>query len=461
MHRVLFACTVNYRPRPGARRVLPSLLGQSHQGVNTPRLPTPHPRAPRRLIEGATASSCSAASAIASSPAPRKKKKKKKNAVEGGWGGCPPGVPLRSVAPRHCPELMGPMRMVPSAHPHRYQLGRRIGRRLSRALGLLLLALAVLALFTLAPAPPDDLLGGLKRELRPAALREQGGAEGGCLDRLQSRWPGRFQGCGGVPSPCTERAQLYGALGDWQDGELDLRSRSFSVTDLFDFGGIEKQDGGYFVPRLSPLEVPVRVALLLMDEASSSSAMGQVVRAASEAVGEVSDSLLWWQDSSSYHSTLFHASTYDSPVVSGRAQVQAEDGVLKDLSKTACPIQATLERLVLTSSGVVLAGWQVVSGAEPGELRAHLQAHLPLAPAGQKVKNRYILHTTVARLVRRPEKPQSLSAAIGRAGSALCGLEVRFDRLALAEELDLLALGLGGRVKWYPAALLSGTSCST
>ena len=354
---------------------------------------------------------------------------------------------------------MGPVRMVPSTPPRQYQLGRRIGRRVPRALGLLALALAVVALFALAPAPPDDLLGGLERELRPAALREQGGGEGGCLDRLQSRWPGRFQGCGGVPSPCTERATLYGALGDWQDRELDLRSRGFSIEDLFDFGGIEEQDGGRFVPRLSPLEVPVRVALLLMDEASSSSAMGHVVRAVRDAVGEVSDSLLWWQDSSSYHSTLFHASTHDSPAVSGRAQVQAEAGVLKDLAKTACPIQATLERLVLTSSGVVLAGWQVVSGAEPGELRAHLQAHLPLAPAGQKVKNRYILHTTVARLVHRPEQPQSLATAIGRAGSALCGLEVRFGRLALAEELDLLALGLGGRVKWHPAPL-SGASCS-
>ena len=338
-------------------------------------------------------------------------------------------------------------------------------RRAGQAARLALAAGGAWGMFALAGRLPQvgtDLdLSGLERELRVGALREQGGGEGGCLDRLQTRWPDRFQGCGGVPSACTERATLYGALGDWQDRELELRSRGFSVTELF-----QESEGGGFTLRPTPLEMPVRVALLLMDAGpgKSEEAMGRVVEAVRGAVaGEkgMAQEDLWWQDDSSYHSTLFHASTYDSPVksvASGRAQVQAEFGVVQDLARTACPVDAALERLVLTKSGAVVAGWQVVVGAEPADMRSYLQGHLPLAPAGQKVRNRYILHTTIARLLRPPEHPQSLAAAIGGAGSSLCGLEVRFGRLALAEELDLLALGLGGRFKLHTAPL--SASCA-
>ena len=362
-----------------------------------------------------------------------------------------------------------PVPMVPGGSPGpgmgRGGAGRRRpdGARRWRVWQLARLALAAAGawgLVMLAGRLPelgtDVDLSGLERELRVGAVREQGGGEGGCLDRLQMRWPGRFQGCGGVPSACTERATLYGALGDWQDQEIELRSRGFSVSELF-----HKSEGGAFHPRPTPLETPVRVALLLMDAGPGKSveAMGRVVEAVRGAVAgqkEMVQEDLWWQDSSSYHATLFHASTYDSPVksgVSGRAQVQAEFGVVQDLARTACPIEAVLERLVLTKSGAVVAGWQVVVGAEPGDMRSYLQAHLPLAPAGQKVRNRYILHTTIARLLRPPERPQGLAAAIGRAGSSLCGLEVRFGRLALAEELELLALGLGGNFKLHPAPL--------
>eukprot|EP00798_Chlamydomonas_sp_ICE-L_P011995 gene11995-15090_t len=75
-----------------------------------------------------------------------------------------------------------------------------------------------------------------------------------------------------------------------------------------------------------------------------------------------------------------------------------------------CQAQATTaqsyeERVIITSSGVVVACWQVLAdGSEPAELRRQLGQTLLNAPSieGQMVKEPSMLHTTVARLLLPP-----------------------------------------------------------
>lgn len=109
-------------------------------------------------------------------------------------------------------------------------------------------------------------------------------------------------------------------------------------------------------------------------------------------------------------------------------------------------MRAVLERVVVTPSGVMLAGWNVRSGAQPAALRGALRDALPRGPAKQIVADAHIVHTTLARVV---DVPAGAAALLLDAADALtqklCGLETTADRLWYVLEHDALALALRGR----------------
>eukprot|EP00983_Pelagomonas_calceolata_P084210 1156316-Pelagomonas_calceolata.AAC.3 len=58
------------------------------------------------------------------------------------------------------------------------------------------------------------------------------------------------------------------------------------------------------------------------------------------------------QDDQLYHATVFHASSHLHPVLATPEDVDAEARAIASVASTSCPIEAVLERIILTSSGV-------------------------------------------------------------------------------------------------------------
>ena len=56
------------------------------------------------------------------------------------------------------------------------------------------------------------------------------------------------------------------------------------------------------------------------------------------------------------------------PVLAGKDVVEAEIQAVRKVAASMCPIEAVLERVALTSSGVVVAGWQAVPTGEAAVL---------------------------------------------------------------------------------------------
>ncbi|KAL6973364.1 hypothetical protein U1Q18_027542 [Sarracenia purpurea var. burkii] len=82
-------------------------------------------------------------------------------------------------------------------------------------------------------------------------------------------------------------------------------------------------------------------------------------------------------------------------------QVEAEANAVQAVAEGFCPLKIVLDRVVLTSTGVLLGCWQVISGTDPITIRAKLRSALPCAPAKQ-LYDAAILHTSFARLLGRP-----------------------------------------------------------
>jgi len=252
-------------------------------------------------------------------------------------------------------------------------------------------------------------------------------------------------------------------------------TQGLSQADLFAVSA-----AGAVAPILRPLGVPVRAIVApLLDERAAATVGAAVARALGAAVAPSS---LWLQDPKLVHATVHHASSHAQPVTASAAEVEAEAAAIAGVAAAACPVRATIERLLLTSSGVVVACWQALpGGAEPADIRAALAAALPRAPgpAGQMVREPLIFHTTVARLLAPLRAPHSwlgsrragggepgpeavaadVAAAVAGLSSELCGLTATFSELWFVEERDLLALALRGNFSTRRRAPLLGTGC--
>ncbi|XWS37369.1 hypothetical protein CRYUN_Cryun19dG0037200 [Craigia yunnanensis] len=114
------------------------------------------------------------------------------------------------------------------------------------------------------------------------------------------------------------------------------------------------------------------------------------------------DKAIWFQNSSLYHFSMFHASHHIVPVPASEVEIEAEAAAVRAVAEGLCPLKIVLDRVVLISTGMLLGCWQVISGTDPISIRAKLRMALPRAPDKQ-LYDAAILHKSFARLLGHPK----------------------------------------------------------
>lgn len=247
------------------------------------------------------------------------------------------------------------------------------------------------------------------------------------------------------------RTKLYDKLSrDLDDrGALFLKhgetSQSLSLSNLFTL-----KDGAV-TPVLRAANPPVRATVLYLPPEFS--------LPLSEAVKSTFipyfDKAIWFQNSSLYHFSMFHASHHISAVPASEFEIESEANAVKVVADGLCPLKIALDRVVLTSTGVLLGCWQVISGTDPVTVRNRLRAALPHAPAKQ-LYDAAIFHTSFARLLGHPTKLpegnefsgiQFFHELVSKLNHQLHGFQASVSELWYVEEYDVLALALDGRMK--------------
>jgi hypothetical protein len=245
-------------------------------------------------------------------------------------------------------------------------------------------------------------------------------------------------------------------------------TQGLKQSDLFSFS-VTQQNGGssdkatvIISPILKSLEIPVRAIVAPLLDVQTTRRIKEAVQAALLSSSLFPEGSLFLQDDQLYHTALYHASSHMNPVKATNTEVEEEATVVANMASRTCPIQAILDRIILTSSGVVVACWQVLpEGSEPSDIRQELSKVLPNSPgtAGQTVTEPAMLHVTIARLLQPPEElgtvvdEEAAVKAVFNLSEMLCGLKAEFDTLWFIEEQDLLALALRGRFIKHEAKL--------
>ncbi|KAK3011779.1 hypothetical protein RJ639_012562, partial [Escallonia herrerae] len=253
-------------------------------------------------------------------------------------------------------------------------------------------------------------------------------------------------------SNSEQRSRLYDKLARDLDekGALFLNqgetSQSLSLSDLFTL------KDGVVTPILKAVDPPVRANVLHLST-EYSLPISEAVR---NIVVPYFDKAIWLQNSSLYHFSMFHASHHIAPVPMAELEIEAEANAVKAVVESLCPLTIVLDRVVLTSTGVLLGCWQVMSGTDPVTVRAKLKTALPRAPEKQ-LYDAAMLHTSLARLLGRPctlpaevDKVSELHffhELVNRLNSQIHGMQATVSELWYVEEFDVLALALNGRMK--------------
>ncbi|KAH9775680.1 transmembrane protein [Citrus sinensis] len=137
------------------------------------------------------------------------------------------------------------------------------------------------------------------------------------------------------------------------------------------------------------------------------------------------------KNSSLYHFSMFHASHHISPVPATEDEIEAEATAVRAVAEDLCPLKIVLDRVILTSTGVLLGCWQVISGTDPMTIRAKLRTALPNAPEKQL----------------EPHQLRFLHELVDSLNNQIRGSEAVVSELWYVEEYDVLALALDGRMK--------------
>lgn len=153
---------------------------------------------------------------------------------------------------------------------------------------------------------------------------------------------------------------------------------------------------------------------------------------------------------------MFHGSHHITAVPASESEIEAEANAVRAVSESICPLKIALDRVVLTSTGVLVGCWQVESGSDPVTIRQKLRNALPHAPAKQ-LYDAVMLHTSLARLLGHPSswheeankfsELQFLHELVNRLNSKIRGTKATISELWYVEEYDILALALNGRIK--------------
>ncbi|KAJ7978415.1 Transmembrane protein [Quillaja saponaria] len=222
-------------------------------------------------------------------------------------------------------------------------------------------------------------------------------------------------------------------------------SQSLSLSDLFTL-----KDGSV-TPVLKAANPPVRANVLYLSTEYSM----PISEAVKDIFNPYFDKAIWFQNSSLYHFSMFHASHHIEPVPATKEEIEAEAHAVQAVAGSLCPLRIVLDRVLLTSTGVLLGCWQVTSGTDPIEIRAKLRTALPRAPEKQ-MSDAAILYTSFARLLGHPtaslelhktsDELQFFHELVARLNNKIRGIEAVVSELWYVEEYDVLALALNGRM---------------
>ncbi|XP_010538062.1 PREDICTED: uncharacterized protein LOC104812546 isoform X2 [Tarenaya hassleriana] len=230
--------------------------------------------------------------------------------------------------------------------------------------------------------------------------------------------------------------------------KLGETTQSLSLSDLFTL------KDGKISPVLRVANPPVRANVLYLNTKYSV----PISDAVKSVFSPYFDNTIWFQDSKLYHFSMFHASHHIASVSASEDEVEAEAAAVKAVANGMCPLEVVLDRVILTSTGVLLGCWKVanaVSGDDPITIRSKLRSALPRAPEKQ-LYDAAILHTSLARLLGPPKSPnptetsehmQLLRELVTRLNTQIRGFKAVVSELWNVEEHDVLALALGGRMK--------------
>ncbi|GAV73018.1 hypothetical protein CFOL_v3_16505 [Cephalotus follicularis] len=227
-------------------------------------------------------------------------------------------------------------------------------------------------------------------------------------------------------SDAEKRTRLYEKMARDLDehGAVFLKhgktSQSLSLSDIFSL------KNGAVTPVHKAANPPVRANVLYLSPEYSV----PISKAVKQIFQPYFDKVIWFQNSTLYHFSMFHASHHIAPVPASENEIEAEASSVTAVAEDLCPLKIVLDRVVLTSTGVLLGCWQVIAGTDPISIRAKLRTALPRAPEKQ-LYDAAILHTSFARILGHPNT--LLTATV-------------FD-LWYVEEYDVLALALDGRMK--------------
>ncbi|CAM8977190.1 unnamed protein product [Rhodiola kirilowii] len=229
-------------------------------------------------------------------------------------------------------------------------------------------------------------------------------------------------------------------------------SQSLALSDIFEI------KDGEVKPILKPANPPVRANVLYLSPKFSV----HISDAVKDIFSPHFTNMVWFQNSSLYHFSMFHASHHITAVPATEQEIDIEAHAVQEVAAAACPLKIVLDRVVLTSTGVLLGCWQVISGTDPIEIRAALKAALPHAPEKQLYDNA-ILHTSFARILGHPtslkglgetsEQLQFFHELVTHLDNRLRGFEAVVSELWFVEEYDILALALDGNIKIWPFQL--------
>ncbi|KAL4348937.1 hypothetical protein GQ457_17G016950 [Hibiscus cannabinus] len=224
-------------------------------------------------------------------------------------------------------------------------------------------------------------------------------------------------------------------------------SQSLTLSDLFTL-----KDGSV-TPVLKAAHPPVRANILYLSTKYSE----PISEAVKQVFDPYFDKAIWFQNSSLYHFSMFHASHHIVPVLASEVEIEAEAAAVKAVAEGLCPLEIVLDRVVLTSTGVLLGCWQVVSGTDPATIRAKLRTALPRAPEKQ-LYDAAILHTSFARLLSHPKASlmgtdntsnqiELFHNLVSQLNNKIRGFKATVSELWYVEEYDVLALALNGKMK--------------
>ncbi|KAF7806183.1 uncharacterized protein G2W53_038344 [Senna tora] len=223
-------------------------------------------------------------------------------------------------------------------------------------------------------------------------------------------------------------------------------SQSLSLSDIF------TMKDGSVTPVLKPASPPVRANVLYLSAEYSV----PIAEAVKSIFNPYFDKAIWFQNPSLYHFSMFHASHHLAPVPATEEEIEAEASAVQAAAKTLCPLNIVLDRVVLTSTGVLLGCWQVTSGTDPVTIRAKLRDVLPHAPEKQ-LYDAAILHTSFARILGPPKalptelhktsnELQIFHKLVSQLNGQIRGFKATVSELWYVEEYDVLALALNGRM---------------